>query len=297
MSAQERLLKACEAMRDDLLMRADIDSDGTRAVNVSNSKWEEFNDAIDAPTAEHPGALVLAKKQAAEELFIRIRETFYSLQDDWELDREHLVSEALSASTPKPASFDLVKHLHRQRSFSQKTFGPGTRTKGVLDHLRKELSEVSKNPSDVTEWIDIVLLALDGAWRAGHTPEEIAAALEAKQSKNESRSWPDWRQSSPNQAIEHLDENAHPMMGKVVRYGPGVTALFRVESTNAHTSRRDRSKSYRLYGAHVLGGVASAHEDDVTVATRADLAIWAEKKGLEIDLTIDGQTIGRGCGE
>lgn len=47
----DRLLKACEAMRDDLLMRADIDSDGTRAVNVSNSKWEEFNDAIDAATA------------------------------------------------------------------------------------------------------------------------------------------------------------------------------------------------------------------------------------------------------
>ncbi|MDC8456904.1 dATP/dGTP pyrophosphohydrolase domain-containing protein [Marinobacter sp. DS40M6] len=191
-----------------------------------------------------------------------------------------------------PTTYDLIKHLHRQKAFSERTFGPGVRTRGLLDHISKEVTEVYKNPSDVTEWIDIVLLALDGAWRAGHTPEQIAAALEAKQSKNESRTWPDWRQSSPNQAIEHLEDNAHPMMGKVVRYGPGVTALFRVQSTNAQTSRRDRSKSYRLYGAHVLGGHASAHESDVTAATPADLAIWAEKKGLPIDLTINGQTVG-----
>ncbi|MFL1405419.1 hypothetical protein ACJO2E_08760 [Marinobacter sp. M1N3S26] len=42
-----RLLHACEEIRDDLLMRADIDSDGTRAVNVSHSKWERFNEAMD----------------------------------------------------------------------------------------------------------------------------------------------------------------------------------------------------------------------------------------------------------
>jgi len=191
-----------------------------------------------------------------------------------------------------PTTFDLIKHLRRQKAFSEKTFGPGARTKGVLDHIRKEVSEVYKNPSDVTEWIDIVLLALDGAWRAGHTPEQIAAALEAKQSKNESRSWPDWRQSSPDKAIEHVDASAHPLIGKVVRYGCGVTALFRVESTNLEISGRERSKSYRLYGSHVLGGTESAHESKVTLATPADLAIWAEKKGLPIDLAINGQSIG-----
>ncbi len=98
---------------------------------------------------------------------------------------------------------DLVAHLHRQRAFSERTFGPGPRTLGVLDHIRKELVEIEKAPTDISEWIDVVLLALDGAWRAGHSPEEIAAALEAKQTRNENRKWPDWRTKDPNKGIEH----------------------------------------------------------------------------------------------
>lgn len=99
--------------------------------------------------------------------------------------------------------FDLVDHLYRQRRFSENTFGPGQRTAGVIDHIRKELKEIEAAPQDVEEWVDVILLALDGAWRAGFSPEEIAAALKAKQEKNEARQWPDWRKSDPNKAIEH----------------------------------------------------------------------------------------------
>ena len=99
---------------------------------------------------------------------------------------------------------NLTKHLHRMREFSVKTFGPGQRTEGVLNHIEKEILEVRRKPDDLEEWIDIAILAFDGAWRAGHEPEEIVAALEAKQTKNEGRRWPDWRTVRPNQAIEHI---------------------------------------------------------------------------------------------
>lgn len=46
-------------------------------------------------------------------------------------------------------------------------------------------------------------IALDGAWRCGATPEEIVAALAAKQARNEARVWSDWRTADPNKAIEH----------------------------------------------------------------------------------------------
>ncbi len=101
-------------------------------------------------------------------------------------------------------SLDLVKHLYRQRAFSERAFGPGDRTAGVIDHIRKELVEIEAVPGDVSEWIDVVLLAFDGAWRSGYSPEQIAAALEAKQSKNERRNWPDWRTADPGKAIEHV---------------------------------------------------------------------------------------------
>ena len=100
--------------------------------------------------------------------------------------------------------FDLVEHIRRQREFSYKTFGPGARSAGVVAHIRKELSEIEADPSDVNEWVDVILLAIDGAWRAGHSPEVIADAILKKQIRNEERQWPDWRTSDPNGPIEHV---------------------------------------------------------------------------------------------
>ena len=103
-----------------------------------------------------------------------------------------------------PVQFDLVSHLRRQADFSLRTFGPGMRLQGVLDHIRKELVEVEESGGALAEWVDVILLALDGAWRAGNQPEQIAEAIAAKQSKNEGRAWPDWRTVEPGKAIEHI---------------------------------------------------------------------------------------------
>jgi hypothetical protein len=99
---------------------------------------------------------------------------------------------------------DLVKHLERQRTFSLQTFGPGARTNAVLDHIRKELLEIEAFPHDLEEWVDLILLALDGAWRSGHCPEAVCCAIATKQIKNERRTWPDWRTADPDKAIEHI---------------------------------------------------------------------------------------------
>lgn len=103
-----------------------------------------------------------------------------------------------------PLQFDLVKHLRRQADFSARTFGPGARLEGVTDHIAKELHEVRDSGGALAEWVDVIILAFDGAWRSGATAEEIIAALEAKQAKNESRRWPDWRTADPTKAIEHV---------------------------------------------------------------------------------------------
>ena len=99
--------------------------------------------------------------------------------------------------------FDLITYLNRQRKFSTKAFGPGTRSKGIVDHIRKELVEIEADPGDVKEWLDVATLALDGAWRCGATSEQIALALVEKLKRNEGRTWPDWRMASPDKAIEH----------------------------------------------------------------------------------------------
>src|SRR5262249_13251084 len=64
---------------------------------------------------------------------------------------------------------------------------------------------------------------LDGAWRSGHNPAEIATALELKQGRNEQRQWPDWREN-PNGAIEHIKEK--PAGGDHAAAAPGGGAAL-----------------------------------------------------------------------
>ena len=106
-------------------------------------------------------------------------------------------------------AFDFAAHLARQAEFSALTFGPGSRVAGICDHIRKELIEVENSGGDLKEWVDVIILGLDGAWRSGATPQEIIAAIVAKQAKNEARTWPDWRTVDPNKAIEH-DRGGQP---------------------------------------------------------------------------------------
>lgn len=119
---------------------------------------------------------------------------------------------------------DLKQHLLRQMAFSHATFGPGQRTKGVTDHIQKELEEVREaaalpDPGWMVagEWVDVVILALDGLTRelsyrhgleAGRADPENTARqavnlITNKQSANEGRNWPDWRNADPDKAIEH----------------------------------------------------------------------------------------------
>lgn len=128
-------------------------------------------------------------------------------------DKNPLLEAAILVSADRLDAMDLVAHLHRQRAFSARAFGPGTRTAGVLDHIRKELKEIEAKPDDLSEWIDVVLLACDGAWRQGYSPERIAEALAAKLARNEARTWPDWRTADPNKAIEHVRRPPPPGEG------------------------------------------------------------------------------------
>lgn len=103
----------------------------------------------------------------------------------------------------KPAVIDRAA-IAKQVVFSQNTFGPGNRTKGVIDHIKKELKEIENDPSDNKEWIDVLILAIDGAWRSGLSPQQIIDEYFAKMEINKNREWPDWRTAEPDKAIEHV---------------------------------------------------------------------------------------------
>lgn len=97
-------------------------------------------------------------------------------QENWTL-REQLAAATRDREAGGP-DFDLLHELRdRHIPWSLSTFGPGKRTVGISEHIRSELLEIAANPDDVYEWIDVAILALDGAWRCGGSAEVVAVAL------------------------------------------------------------------------------------------------------------------------
>lgn len=95
----------------------------------------------------------------------------------------------------------LIDYLKRQWLWSKQTFGPGKRTRGIIQHIGKELLEIEAKPEDLSEWVDVMILAMDGYWRHGGTPGQLMHDLQAKQNKNFARIWP--TPKSEDDAIEH----------------------------------------------------------------------------------------------
>ncbi len=99
---------------------------------------------------------------------------------------------------------DLAAFFDAKAAWSRATFGIGHRA-GVIAHIRDELKEIENAPSDLTEWVDVVLLAMDGASRsAGADGASFVAALIAKQQRNECRTWPS--DVPPGAATHHVEE-------------------------------------------------------------------------------------------
>lgn len=102
-----------------------------------------------------------------------------------------------------------MEYLRRHIEWSEQAFGPEPRREGVLKHLEKEIEEVRKAKTAneaFLEWIDIIILGLDGAQRELKGEPDIKAvlileALFAKQALNKQREWPN--HGDPDRPIEH----------------------------------------------------------------------------------------------
>lgn len=101
---------------------------------------------------------------------------------------------------------ELAEYLVRQANFSARTFGHGCRTLGIIQHIQKELEEIRSDPFDLSEWVDVIILAMDGYWRHGGNPVHLMDLLQAKQDKNFARKWPPI--GPEDQAMEHIHEDA-----------------------------------------------------------------------------------------
>ena len=101
----------------------------------------------------------------------------------------------------------IKEYIQEHQEWSLKTFGEGNHTEGLLKHIEKEVEEVRRFPHNLLEWMDIIILAFDGAGREGYTPEQIASALIEKQNINRGREWP--KITDASQPTEHVRKESN----------------------------------------------------------------------------------------
>lgn len=79
--------------------------------------------------------------------------------------------------------------LDKRYGWSLGTFGRGCQTKRLIAHIQCELKEIETAPVDLMEWVDLILLALDGAARAGHSSKAVINGIHEKHEINLKREW------------------------------------------------------------------------------------------------------------
>lgn len=184
-------------------------------------------------------------------------------------DKPDLADFPSGMSNSRASNFDLAAFFDAKTAWSRETFGPGDRYAGVVKHIRKELDEIEAEPSEAVEWIDVVLLAMDGAWRsAGLDGGEFVAVLKAKDGANRMRTWPDWRTLKPGEVSEHVK----PAPSNPGASEPSEAAVERVARAlmlawSAHVEARDADETAEGDGDVVI--VAMSFDEAVALAREA----------------------------
>ena len=181
--------------------------------------------------------------------------------------------------------------MARAIEWSAQTFGPGLRTVALTKHIRKELLEIEAKPHDVTEWIDVVILGFDGAWRCfvygpgecamTDADEAVTGELIKKDQENFARQWPDWRLSPAGEPIEHVR--------KTMTWGeanPGASADLVAKAaaygyTKEDVARHVTSKQILDYPHNLV----RAFEDALAKVALLEAQIEAERKTSDAEAT------------
>ena len=220
-SALARSIQRAERERDEArekveMWRAFAKDEGVRAARTLGTGFRvngEVMTARDEARAERDAlAAQLATLRAAAERYAEVAEVpaghLDTIQD---LARDAL--RAALADLPgavrerkERSAFDLADWFDAKARWSAEVFGPETgpqRYEAVVAHIRKELVEIERDPADLEEWCDVVMLAMDGAWRsAGADGAAFVAMLEGKHAINLVRVW----RRGDDGVIEHVRE-------------------------------------------------------------------------------------------
>ena len=84
--------------------------------------------------------------------------------------------------------------------WSDITFDKG-RQQAMLNHLEEEVDELKKDPNDILEYADCLLLLVDSARYSGYTFSDLIEGMKKKLEINKERKW---GEPNKNGSINHI---------------------------------------------------------------------------------------------
>lgn len=112
---------------------------------------------------------------------------------------------ARSVHQKNSTQFSLSEYVKKHNFWSRNSFGVHSDPRGLIKHIIKECDEVLEDPTDGEEWVDIIILAIDGFNRCANEAtcdNALEYVLQVKQQKNMTRSWP--KNADPGEPVEHI---------------------------------------------------------------------------------------------
>lgn len=96
----------------------------------------------------------------------------------------------LRAEVAALRSNSIERFFQAKTAWSAETFGTDYPTEAIARHIELELVEIRENPSDLLEWIDVVMLGFEGYWRNGGASVNLTPDLWRKLEICKQRSYP-----------------------------------------------------------------------------------------------------------
>jgi len=216
--------------------------------------------------------------QLSDDMAAHLRKTAKRLQaplaqiDELRAENKRLQANQRASAEALANAYELAGYLRDAREWSARTFGPGRRTLGVTKHIEKEIAEVRAKPDDLTEWVDIIILACDGYWRHGGQPESLLPDMLAKLAKNKARTWP--APTSEDEPTEHVRgyDADNPELGPAHReYWVRLAEINELAARDAAQQRAGAVKALRRVADEIkTGGFTDGELVELFVHLHAD---------------------------
>ena len=148
--------------------------------------------------------------------------------------------------------WDFFKVMENWAKWSDSVWGENRPPNGTVNHLVEEAAELAENPTDIMEYVDVIMLAVDGLRQAGFDFAEFTDAAIKKLAINKAR---EWGPVDENGVSRHVKDSAKTGKAKALPTVVTIDLDDPIEVDGAKVCRLDLRMPMAADVRHITEGV------------------------------------------